>query len=144
MRHHAFTFSTRLPHRELAAYRPGVEAALKAEGFGVPVEMDVQAIVKGKLGIDRPPFLILGGCNPALSHAILNLDAAIGALLPCNTVLRDDGDAVVVEIVDPRAMLGLAGDNPAVAELADDARPRLLRAMAAIEAQFGAADDRGA
>jgi len=136
---HTFTFTTRLPHKELAAYRPGVEAALKAEGFGVPVEMDVQAIVRDKLGIDRPPFLILGGCNPALSHKILGLAPEIGALLPCNVVLRDDGDAVVVEIVDPRAMLGLVGDNPAVAEVAEDARARLLRAMAAIEQEFGAA-----
>lgn len=139
MHEHTFTFTTRLPHNELAAYRPGVVAALKAEGFGVPVEMDVQAIVRDKLGIDRPPFLILGGCNPALSNTILGLAPEIGALLPCNVVLRDDDDAVVVEIVDPRALLGLAGDNPAVAEVAEDARARLLRVMAAIEQEFGAA-----
>ena len=139
MHEQAFTFATRLPHKELAAYRPGVVAALKAEGFGVPVEMDIQTIVRDKLGVDRPPFLILGGCNPALSNTILGLAPELGALLPCNVVLRDDGDAVVVEIVDPRAMLGLAGDNPAVAEVAEDARARLLRAMAAIEHEFSAA-----
>lgn len=138
MQQQRFTFTTRLPHKELAAYRPGVEAALKAEGFGVPAEMDVQAIVKDKLGVDRPPFLILGGCNPSLSHRLLGIAPEIGALLPCNVVLRDDGDAVVVEMVDPRAMLGMAGDNPDVAEIAEDARARLLRAMAAIEGQFGA------
>jgi uncharacterized protein (DUF302 family) len=135
----SFTFATRLPRRELAAYRPGVEAALKAEGFGVPVEMDVQAIVKDKLGIDRPPFLILGGCNPALSHKILQLAPEIGALLPCNVVLRDEGDAIVVEMVDPRRMLGLVGDDPEVGAVAEDARARLLRAMNAIEAEFAGA-----
>ncbi len=140
MQQRAFTFTTRLPHRELAEYRPGVEAAMKAEGFGVPTEMDVQAIVRDKLGVDRAPFLILGGCNPSLSHRILELAPEVGALLPCNVVLRDDGDAVIVEIVDPRAMLGLVRENAAVAELAEDARAKLLRAMAAIEAEFGAAD----
>ncbi len=139
MQQSAFTFSTRLPHRELAAYRPGVMAAMKAEGFGVPTEMDVQAIVREKLGVDRAPFLILGGCNPSLSHRILELAPEVGALLPCNVVLRDDGDAVVVEMVDPRAMLSLVQDNPGVAELAEDARARLLRAMAAIEAEFATA-----
>lgn len=137
MHQQKFTFTTRLPHGELASYRPGVEAALKAEGFGVPVEMDVQAIVKDKLGVDRPPFLILGACNPALSHRILGEAPEAGALLPCNVVLRDDGDAVVVEIIDPHAMLSMLGDSPAIAEVADDARARLRRAMAAIEAQFG-------
>ena len=139
MQQSAFTFSTRLPHRELAAYRPGVMAAMKAEGFGVPTEMDVQAIVREKLGVDRASFLILGGCNPSLSHRILELAPEVGALLPCNVVLRDDGDAVVVEMVDPRAMLSLVQDNPGVAELAEDARARLLRAMAAIEAEFATA-----
>lgn len=139
MQQQTFTFTTRLPRRPLADYRPGVEAALKAEGFGVPVAMDVQAIVKDKLDVDRPPFLILGACNPALSNRILGEAPEAGALLPCNVVLREDGDAVVVEIIDPHAMLGMLGDNPAIAEVADDARARLVRAMAAIERDFGAA-----
>jgi uncharacterized protein (DUF302 family) len=138
VQHRAFSFTTRLPHGELAAYRPGVEAAMKAEGFGVPTTMDVQAIVKDKLGVDRPPFLILGGCNPALADRAISLAPEVGALLPCNVVLRDDGDAVVVEMVDPRAMLGLVGDNPDVAAVAEDARARLIRAMSAIESAFAA------
>lgn len=138
MQDHAFTFSTRLPLAALADYRPAVEAALKAEGFGVPAEMDVQAIVKTKLDVDRPPFLILGACNPGLSHRILGHAPEVGALLPCNVVLRDAGDAVIVEMVDPRAMLGLVGDNPGIAEVAEDARARLRRAMEAIERTCGA------
>ncbi len=138
MQHSAFSFTTRLPHGELAAYRPGVEAAMKAEGFGVPTSMDVQSIVKDKLGVDREPFLILGGCNPTLANRAITLAPELGVLLPCNVVLRDDGDAVVVEIVDPRAMLGLVADNPEVAAVAEDARARLLRAMSAIESEFGA------
>jgi uncharacterized protein (DUF302 family) len=139
LQQHSFTFSTRFPHTALADCRPAVEAALKAEGFGVPVEMDIQALMKAKLEIDRPPFLILGACNPALSHRILGVAPEVGALLPCNVVLREDGDAVVVEIIDPRAMLGMAGDNPTVAEVAEDARARLLRAMTTIERELGAA-----
>ncbi|HEY4753384.1 MAG TPA: DUF302 domain-containing protein, partial [Candidatus Limnocylindrales bacterium] len=90
MQDQPFTFTTRLAKKPLAEYRPSVEAALKAEGFGVPTEMDVQALVKEKLGIDRPPFLILGACNPALSNRILGAAPEVGALLPCNVVLRED------------------------------------------------------
>ena len=139
MQDQPFTFTTRLAKKPLDEYRPRVEAALKAEGFGVPTEMDVQALMKEKLGIDRPPFLILGACNPALSNRILGAAPEVGALLPCNVVLREDDDAVVVEMIDPRAMLGMVGDNPVAKEVAEDARARLRRAMTTIETEFAPA-----
>ncbi len=132
MQDQTFTFTTRLGAIPMADLRPRVEAALKAEGFGVLTEIDVQAVVKAKLGVDRAPFLILGACNPGLSHRMLGVEPAIGALLPCNVVLREDGDEVVVEMIDPRAMVGMV-DDPVVREVAEDARGRLRRAMEAIE-----------
>ncbi|HEY5630170.1 MAG TPA: DUF302 domain-containing protein, partial [Candidatus Limnocylindrales bacterium] len=83
-------------------------------------------------------FLILGACNPSLSHRMLGADPSIGALLPCNVVLREDGDAVVVEMIDPRMMVGMI-DNAVVREIAEDARGRLQRAMSTIEGEFAAA-----
>jgi uncharacterized protein (DUF302 family) len=134
-----YTFGARLPLIPIADVRPAVEAALKAEGFGILTEIDVQATVKGKLGIDRPPYLILGACNPALSHRMLTLEPAIGALLPCNVVLREDGDALVVEAMDPRVIRSMV-DDPGVAEGAEDARGRLRRVIAVIEATFPVGD----
>jgi uncharacterized protein (DUF302 family) len=133
-----FTFGTRLALIPIADVRPTVEAALKAEGFGVLTEIDVQATVKTKLGIDRSPFLILGTCNPALSHRLLGLEPALGALLPCNVVLREDGNALVVEAMDPAIIRSMV-DDPDVAEVAEDTRGRLRRAIAVIEAAFPAA-----
>jgi uncharacterized protein (DUF302 family) len=133
-----FTFGTRLALIPIADIRPSVEAALKAEGFGVLTEIDVQATVKGKLGIDRAPFLILGACNPALSHRILGLEPALGALLPCNVVLRQEDSALVVEALDP-AIMGSMVYDPDVAEAAEDARGRIRRAIEAVEAAFPAA-----
>ena len=138
MQDRSFTFITRLAPVPFGELRPKVEAALKAEGFGVLTEIDVQATLKAKLDVDRPPFLILGACNPSLSHRMLDVEPAIGALLPCNVVLREDGDAVVVEMMDPRMMVGMI-DNAVVREIAEDARGRLRKAMAAIEREFAAA-----
>lgn len=127
----SFTFGTRLPG-SVADARPKVEAALKSEGFGILTEIDVQATLKAKLGTDRPPYLILGACNPSLANRALEADPSVGALLPCNVVLRADGSDTIVEIMDPVAALGIAGRS-GIASVAEEARACLERAVAALE-----------
>ena len=102
----SFTFGVRLPGT-VATVRPRVEAALKDEGFGVLTEIDVQATMKAKLGIECAPYLILGACNPPLAHRAIEADPSIGALLPCNVVLRADGADTIVEAMNPLAALGI-------------------------------------
>ena len=127
-----YSFGTRIAGTP-SAVRPRVEAALLAEGFGILTEIDVAATLKAKLGVERPPYLILGACNPPLAHRALEIDPSVGALLPCNVVLRADGDGTIVEAMDPGAAMSVGGDA-AIGEVAAEARRRLERVIAAVEA----------
>lgn len=125
---YTFGSALRLPVHEA---RPLVEAALMAEGFGILTEIDVAATMQAKLGIDHAPYLILGACNPSLAHRALQADPSLGALLPCNVVIRDHDGRTIVEAMDPRVVMDLV-ENPEVAAVADEAEARLRRVIASL------------
>ena len=109
-----------------------VTEALAAEGFGVLTTIDIAATLKKKLGEDTAPYVILGACNPQFAHRALQAEPEIGTLLPCNVVVRQQGDgATRVDIMDPQAVLRLT-DRPEVAAIAGEVRMRLQRVLAAI------------
>ncbi|MFF7340801.1 DUF302 domain-containing protein [Streptomyces sp. NPDC008163] len=120
-----------------------VRSALADQGFGVLTEIDVQAVLKAKLDHDMEPYLILGACNPPLAHKALEADRSIGLLLPCNVVVRAEGDEVIVQAVDPGTMVALSGRD-AMVPVADEATRRLDAALAAVEAARREGGDRPA
>jgi len=118
------------------SYEDAVEktkSALQEQGFGVLSEIDMKEKLKEKLGVDFKRYVILGACNPPLAWKALQAEPEIGLLLPCNVIVYETGNATsVVSAVDPDSMVALVGDNPAIAEVARDARQRLERALEAI------------
>ena len=106
-----------------------VRAELTAEGFGVLCEIDVQATLKQKLGVDREPYLILGACNPALAHRALEAEPELGVLLPCNVVIYQENGQTRIAAVDAEQMLSIV-DNDELAPTATEVRRRLAAVVA--------------
>ncbi len=110
-----------------------VRELLKEQGFGVLTEIDVKATLKQKLDKDFRRYVILGACNPPLAYQALSAETDIGLLLPCNVIVYEDGDGAVVAALDPLRMMELTG-NPALTEVASEARRRLEAVLDALPA----------
>lgn len=105
-----------------------VPEALKAEGFGVLTEIDVQDTLKEKLGVEFRRYKILGACNPALAHRALTTDLDIGVMLPCNVIVYElEPDVTVVNAIDP--MSTIAANDPNLRDIADEVKARLVRVL---------------
>jgi len=110
-----------------------ITAALQEEGFGVLTTIDVKATLRKKLDVDFRPYVILGACNPSLAHQALQAVDQIGLLLPCNAVVQDTEEGVVVSLADPKAMFQIVDtDNPKMMALAEEAGQRLQRVLDAV------------
>ncbi len=109
-----------------------VTEELQKEGFGVLTEIDVKAVMKKKLNLDKRPYKILGACNPVLANQALTAEPDIGLLLPCNVVVREEENGSInVGFMDPQAVLTLV-NRPDITALANEVRNKLLSVREAL------------
>jgi len=125
------SISVDLPYAEAVAR---TRAALSEQGFGVLTEIDVQATLREKRGLEMEPYIILGACNPDLAHQALEIDRSIGVLLPCNVVVSSHGEGSTVQILDPRIMASIT-ELPALQQVADEASTRLQAVLDALSSR---------
>ena len=107
-------------------------AELREEGFGVLCDIDVQATLREKLGVEEEPYVILGACNPPLAHRALAAEPDLGVLLPCNVVYVRAG-VTHVAAIDPERMLSIV-DNPALEPVAAEVREKLAAVVERVAA----------
>jgi uncharacterized protein (DUF302 family) len=101
--------------------------ALKSEGFGVLTEIDMRETLRAKLGVEFRRYKIFGACNPPLAHRALEIDLAVGVMLPCNVIVYEEDDHAVVTAVDP--MQTMAAQDERLRVVADEVRARLARVI---------------
>jgi uncharacterized protein (DUF302 family) len=126
--HYGSTIELELPYEQAV---PRVKEAFAAQGFGTLTEIDVRATLKEKLGQEMEPYLILGACNPELAHRALEIDPAIGLLLPCNVVVRSDGGRMLVQALDPQLMATVP-ERTELQPIADEAARRIQAALTSL------------
>ncbi len=119
---------TSLTFEEAVARLP---EALKAEGFGVLTQIDVQATLKEKIGADFRRYRIFGACNPKLAFRALSMELDVGVMMPCNVVVYEGEDGkAVLNAIDPMATI--ASTHPGLNVIAGEVKFGLSRALAAV------------
>jgi uncharacterized protein (DUF302 family) len=127
----SYTIDRVFPGETLSDIESRTRKALADAGFGVLTEIDVKATMKKKLDRDMPCYLILGACNPTMAWQAIELEPKVGAMLPCNVILREAADGIEVSAVDPQAsMAGIP--NPDLSGVAGKVREMLAKVVAAI------------
>ena len=125
-------YLARTSRRAFDAVVADVIEQLKAVGFGVLTDIDVQATMKAKIGAEMGRYRILGACNPKIAFEALKLEDRLGVLLPCNVIVREAADGrVEVASIDPVGQMERTG-NPALALAAEEVRRRLTQALDAL------------
>ena len=122
------TIELGLPYEQAV---PRVKEAFAAQGFGTLTEIDVRSTLKEKLGQEMEPYLILGTCNPELAHRALEIDPAIGLLLPCNVVVRSDRGRTLVQALNPQVMVAVP-ERTELQPIADEAAGRIQAALTSL------------
>ena len=126
-----YTINRLIVDAEFEAVDGRTRAALTAHGFGVLTEIDVKATMKKKLDVDMSAYRILGACNPKMAHQAIGMEPRVGAMLPCNVILREVDGGVEVSAIDPVASMQ-AIDNAELVGVAGQVRDLLAKAVASI------------
>ncbi|MBW7921532.1 MAG: DUF302 domain-containing protein [Rubellimicrobium sp.] len=127
----SYTIDRSFPGATLEDIDARTRAALAGQGFGVLTEINVKATLKAKIGVDVPGYVILGACKPPMAHQAMQVEPKVGAMLPCNVILRETPDGVEVSAIDPVASMQ-AIDNAQLQEVAGQVGDMLREVVAAI------------
>lgn len=124
----SYTINRTIQDADFAKVEERVRKSLQDSGFGVLTEIDVKATMKKKLDVTIEPYVILGACNPKMAHRAMEMEPRVGAMLPCNVILRQVAEGVEISAIDPVASMA-AIDNTELKKIAGQVRDMLQGAV---------------
>ncbi|MFZ5626816.1 MAG: DUF302 domain-containing protein [Bacillota bacterium] len=116
---------------EFSQVEEKVRTALQNNGFGVITEIDVKETLKKKLDVDYRNYKILGACNPPMAYKALSLEPAIGLMLPCNVIVAEEDNGILVSAINPMTMMGIM-NNDGLLEVATLVTEKLQKVIAEV------------
>jgi len=125
----SYTIDRHIPDATIDEVGARTRSAPGAHGFGVLTEIDVQATMKKKIDKDMDGYRILGACNPSMAWEAIGMEPKVGAMLPCNVILRAENGRVTVSAIDPQASMS-AIDNDGLKSVAGQVRTMLEAVVA--------------
>lgn len=126
----SYTHDRMITDASIDAVDARIRKALGERGFGVLTEIDVKTTLKAKIGAEVDDYRILGACNPSLAYKAIQVEPRVGAMLPCNVILRAVEGGVEISAIDPLASMQ-AIDNRDLHRIASDVRTMLVEAVEA-------------
>jgi uncharacterized protein (DUF302 family) len=126
----SYTINRRITDADFETVDKRLRDALAERGFGVLTEIDVKATMKKKIDVDMEPYRILGACSPGMAHKAIGMEPRVGAMLPCNVIIRQVDGGVEISAIDPVASMQ-AIDNDELKRVAAQVRDQLAEAVAA-------------
>ena len=123
-----YTYNRTLTGVDIDAADTRIRAALKDNGFGILTEIDVKATMKKKIDVEMQPYRILGACNPKMAYKAIGIEPRIGAMLPCNVILRAVDGGTEISAIDPVASMQ-AIDNDELHSVAGEVRDMMRTAV---------------
>jgi uncharacterized protein (DUF302 family) len=126
----SYTHDRTIQDATIDAVDARVRKALGERGFGVLTEIDVKATLKAKIGAEVDDYRILGACSPSMAYKAIQLEPRVGAMLPCNVILRAVAGGVEISAIDPVASMQ-AIDNDDLHKIAGEVRQMLVEAVEA-------------
>ena len=124
----SYTYDRILKDVDIDEAEMRIRDALAENGFGVLTEIDVKATMKTKINEDMEPYRILGACNPKMAHKAIGIEPRVGAMLPCNVILRKVDGGIEISAIDPVASMQ-AIDNDRLHKVANDVRGMMRSAV---------------
>lgn len=124
----SYTYDRTLTNVGIDDAESRIRDALAKRGFGILTEIDVKATMKEKLDAEMEPYRILGACNPKMAHKAIGIEPRVGAMLPCNVILREVADGTEISAIDSVASMQ-AIDNDELHKVAGEVREMMQAAV---------------
>lgn len=124
----SYTYNRMISNANIDDVDARIRASLGEAGFGVLTEIDVKATMKKKIDVDMEPYRILGACNPGMAYKAIGMEPRVGAMLPCNVILRQVAGNVEISAIDPVASMQ-AIKNDGLTAVAGEVRDMLRAAV---------------